>query len=196
MTSIIVIDDDKDIVSTVSELLELHGMDVVGKGYNGLEAVKLFDELCPDVVLLDLMMPQYDGLYALRKIREKDPIANIVIVTGQLPKSSMEEILTLKPTKILIKPIDVSVLVESFSVESSNQIALKIKYRFNEDAESYTCTLTYEQYKNFRKLPIVKECEIINKEEKNLEYKDEMQKALELVIKNDTSHIRKLSKIV
>ena len=196
MTSIIVIDDEKDIVSTMSELLELHGMDVVGKGYNGLEAVQLFDKLCPDVVLLDLMMPEYDGLYALKKIREKDPIANIVIVTGELPKSSMDEVVTLKPTKILIKPIDVNILVESFSVESSNQIALKIKYRFKEDTEFYTCTLTYEQYKHFRKLPIVKECEIIKKEEENSKYKGEMQEALEWAIKNDTSHIRKLSKMV
>jgi len=124
-----VIDDDKDTVSVISELLELHGMDVIGKGYNGLEGVQLFDKLHPDIVLLDLMMPQYDGLYALRKIREKDPIANVVIITADLPTSLQEKIKSLKPTKILFKPIDVNILVESFLVESNNQIPFKIKYK-------------------------------------------------------------------
>lgn len=101
MTSVIVIDDDKDIVNITSELLELHGMNVIGKGYDGLEAVELFDKLHPDLVLLDVMMPQYDGLYALRKIREKDPIANVIIVSGGFSESVEKKLRSLKPTKIL-----------------------------------------------------------------------------------------------
>ena len=71
MTSVIVIDDNEDIVSSMSDLLEFHKIDVIGTGSNGLECVELYDTLRPDVVLLDLQMPEYDGLYALRKIREK-----------------------------------------------------------------------------------------------------------------------------
>ena len=197
MTSVIVIDDDKDTVSVISELLELHDIDVIGKGYNGLEAVQLFEKLHPDFILLDLMMPQYDGFYALRKIREKDPIANVIIITADLSKSSEKEIKSLNPTKILFKPIDVNIILESFSVESNNQMPFKIRYKFKEDVKYYTCILTYEQYKNFKKLPIVQECEIIKKDQKNIEeYKNEMQKALNFASKNDTSHIQKLSEIV
>ena len=43
---------------------------MIGKGYNGLESVELFEKFCPDVVLLDLMIPEYDGVYALRKIQK------------------------------------------------------------------------------------------------------------------------------
>ena len=197
MTSVIVIDDDKDTVSVISELLELHDIDVIGKGYNGLEAVQLFEKLHPDFILLDLMMPQYDGFYALRKIREKDPIANVIIITADLSKSSEKEIKSLNPTKILFKPIDVNIILESFLVESNNQMPFKIRYKFKEDVKYYTCILTYEQYKNFKKLPIVQECEIIKKDQKNIEeYKNEMQKALNLASKNDPSHIQKLSEIV
>ncbi|MFQ5476548.1 MAG: response regulator [Nitrosopumilus sp.] len=197
MTSVVIIDDDKDIVSTISELLELHGMDVIGKGYNGLEGVELFDKLHPDIILLDLMMPKYDGLYALRKIREKDPIANVVILTGDLPKSAEKEIKSLNPTKILFKPIDVGVLVDSFLVESDNLMLVKIKYKFKEDTKFYTCILTYEQYKNFRELPIVKECKAIKEAEKIFEdHHDKMQKALDLAAKNDTSYLLELSEIV
>lgn len=197
MTTVIVIDDDQDIVLAMSELLEANGMKVIGKGYNGLEGVQLFEKLQPDLVLLDMRMPKYDGLYALRKIREKDKFANVVIVTGGYPDSIEEELQSLKPTKILFKPINVNNIVKLFLKESDNSLAFKIKYKFKEDSKQYTCTLTYEQYKNFRALPIIEECEIIKKYEENLEnYKNEMQEALKLAVKKDTSHIRKLSKIV
>jgi len=197
LTSVIVIDDDKDIVNIMSELLELNGMDVIGKGYNGLQGVQLFEKLHPDLVLLDIMMPQYDGLYALRKIREKDPIANVIIITGNLPESTKDEIESLNPTKILVKPIDVSILVESFGIESSNLRLFKIKYKFKDDTKFYTCIVTYDQYKNFRDLPIVKECKTIKEYEKIFEcHQDEIQKAIDQAAKNDTSHMRKLSEIV
>jgi len=60
MTSIIIVDDEKDIVNSLSMLLESHGIDVIGKGYNGLEEIQLFDKLHPDIVLLDLAIPEYD----------------------------------------------------------------------------------------------------------------------------------------
>ena len=197
MTSVVVIDDDKDTVSVLSELLELHGMDVIGKGYNGLEGVQLFDKLHPGVILLDLMMPRYDGLYALRKIREKDPIARVIIITADLSTSSEKEIESLNPTKILFKPIDVSILVDLFLVESNNLKIVKIRYKFKNDEKFYTCVVTYEQFQNFRDLPIVKECEILKEKLKNFdEIKNEMQEAVNLAARNDTSHIRKLSEIV
>jgi len=73
-------------------------------------------------------------------------------------------------------------------------VPFKIKYKFKEDKKFYTCIVTHEQFKNFKKLPIVKECEIIKNDEKNIEkYKNEMQDALNLAAKNDTTHIRTLS---
>ena len=181
----------------MSELLELNGMDVIGKGHNGLEAVELFNKLCPDLVLLDVMMPQYDGLYALEKIREKDVAANVVIISGGFPESVAKKLYSLKPTKILSKPIDVSILVDSFSVESNNLMLVKIKYKFKTDKKSYTCIVTYEQYKNFRKLPIIKECKAIKESEKIFEYpQNEIQEALDLAAKNDTKALLKLSEIV
>lgn len=70
----------------------------------------------------------------------------------------------------------------------------KIKYRFVDDVNSHTCFLTYEQYRNFQKLPILEECEVIKESQENIEdYKNEMQKALDLAAENDTSHILKLS---
>ena len=196
MTSVIVVDDNKDIVFSMSELLEMYGIDVVGKGYNGLEGVELFNQLHPDVVLLDLMMPEYDGVYALKKIREIDPNSIIIIVTGGSPMSMNDKIESLEPTKIVFKPVDVNILVESIFEESNNSMPFKIQYVFKDDPKSYTCILTYDQYKNFKELPVLQECRIIKNDEKNVEaYKNEMQDALDLAAKNDVSHIQKLSQL-
>ena len=73
----------------------------------------------------------------------------------------------------------------------------EIRYKFKQDKKFYRCVLTYEQFKNFKKLPIVKECEVMKKDAKNVEeYKNEMQKALNYAAENDTSHIRNLSQML
>lgn len=148
MTSVVVVDDNKDLVYSMSELLELHGIEVIGKGYNGLEGVELFNRLHPDVVLLDLMMPEYDGLYALKKIREVDPNSVILIVTGGATLSMNTEVELLEPNKVIFKPFDVNSLIEVILEESNNKMPFKLQYSFKEDPISYTCFLTYEQYKN------------------------------------------------
>lgn len=196
MTSVIVVDDNEDIVYSMSELLELYGIDVVGKAYDGLEGSQLFDQMRPDAVLLDLMMPKYDGLFALKKIRETDPNSIVLIVTGGSCDQINDELNSLNPTKILFKPVDMNNLVEILLNETNNSLPFKIKYSFKDDSQSYTCLLTFDQYKNFKNLPVIAECKILKNEKADSEsYEEEMQEAITLATKNDTSHIQKLSQM-
>ena len=80
--SVIVIDDDEDTVRLFSEFLEENGIDVIGNGFNGSTAVKLFKETKPDVVLIDLNMPNGSGFYAIKKIQDIDPKARIIAVSA------------------------------------------------------------------------------------------------------------------
>ncbi len=82
MTSVIVIDDDEDTVRLFSEFLEENKIQVIGQGYNGKMAVELFQEKHPDVVLIDIMMPNGSGFYAINKIKGLEPEAKIIAVTG------------------------------------------------------------------------------------------------------------------
>jgi len=76
-------------------------------------------------------------------------------------------------------------------------VPFKILYSFSGEEQQYTCQVTYEQYKNFKKLPSLKECKIITENQEDVEeYKNEMQEALNLAAKNDTSHIKKLSEMI
>ena len=73
MTTAIVADDDQSNLELFSELLEINDIKIIDKVTNGKEAVMAFQKLKPDVVFLDIMMPEFDGLYALEEIRKIDP---------------------------------------------------------------------------------------------------------------------------
>ncbi|WP_036504082.1 response regulator, partial [Nitrosococcus oceani] len=86
-------------------------------------------KLRPDFVLIDAAMPFYDGLYGIEKIRQFDPDAKVILVTGSALKNY--DISYLHPTKIVEKPIDITEVLsvisqmDKFSVaEIANQIIL------------------------------------------------------------------------
>ena len=90
--SVIVIDDDEDIVRLFSEFLEENNIKVVGNGFDGVSAVKLYKEKKPDVVLIDIMMPNGNGFYAIKKIQEINSRAKIVAVSGDSSYSTEEKL--------------------------------------------------------------------------------------------------------
>lgn len=90
--SVIVIDDDEDTVRLFSEFLEENGIKVIGNGFDGVTAVKLFKETKPDVVLIDLNMPNGSGFYAIKKIREIDTKTKIIAVSADGSYSTEEKL--------------------------------------------------------------------------------------------------------
>lgn len=78
----IVVDDDADVREIFIELLQMNDIQVVANGINGKEAVELYKMHHPDFVFLDYLMPEYDGLYAIEKIKEFDPSGKIILVSG------------------------------------------------------------------------------------------------------------------
>ncbi|HXG74258.1 MAG TPA: response regulator [Candidatus Nitrosotenuis sp.] len=104
--SAIVIDDDRDTADVFVDYLELLNVDVWGVGYNGKAAVELFELHKPNLVFLDLMMPEYDGFYALEAIRKIDSEAKVIVVTADLRSDTEEMLRRLNPTEVLYKPFD------------------------------------------------------------------------------------------
>ncbi|HFQ7705924.1 response regulator transcription factor [Clostridioides difficile] len=67
---ILLVDDEKDIVDLIEEVLTNDGFKNIIKAYNGLDAISLCKITCPDVVILDIMLPDIDGIEVCKKIRE------------------------------------------------------------------------------------------------------------------------------
>lgn len=107
----IVIDDDHDMVDVLCDILEILQIKVVGRGYDGKEAVELYQKLKPELVILDLMMPHYDGNYALEKIREIDADAKVMVVTADSTSATDEKLKRLKPSVVVYKPADTETIL-------------------------------------------------------------------------------------
>ena len=106
MKTAIVIDDNEDFVDILSELLE-EKITIVGKGYNGKEAVDLFSKHSPDVVFIDIMMPEGSGLDAIHNIKKINDKAKIIAVTADLTQPTNEKLIELKVHGIIYKPFKV-----------------------------------------------------------------------------------------
>jgi len=111
----IVIDDDEDTSDSICQSLEISGINVIAKGFDGEQAYQLYKTLAPDIVILDMNMPNYDGAYALEKIKQDYPDAKIVVVTGFTDYTFEKE----RADAIIIKPYD----LEPF-IDTINKIAL------------------------------------------------------------------------
>ena len=82
MPKIVVVDDALFMRTALSNMLEEWGLEVVGQGANGKEAIELFKKHQPDLITMDLTMPVMSGLEALKIIRAENPDAKIVMITA------------------------------------------------------------------------------------------------------------------
>ena len=102
----VVIDDDPDAVDLFSDYLENKGVEVVGKGHDGSEGFELFMKLNPDIIFLDVIMPKYDGFYTLKKIREINSNAKVIMVTADFSPETKKKLKEMNATDIIYKPYD------------------------------------------------------------------------------------------
>lgn len=107
----IVIDDDFDTVDTFAELLEEEQITVVGKGYNGKEAIDLYSKHTPDVVFVDIMMPDGTGFHAIRNIQKINDKAKIIAVTADLTSATHEKLTGLNIHGLVYKPLDIDKII-------------------------------------------------------------------------------------
>ena len=124
MTSVIVVDDDRDTVEVFCEYLSIKNIEVLGRGYDGKAAVDLYQEHKPDIVLLDVMMPDYDGFYGLEQIRKHDPNAKIIMVTADLTSDTEKKLVELKASAMIYKPYEIDSVIETIDKVSKENVVL------------------------------------------------------------------------
>lgn len=114
-----------------SEYLLAVDVDVLAKGKNGLEALQLYEKHHPDVVLMDMLMPLYDGVYGLKKIRESDPNAKVIMVTASISADIQKELQENGAQAIIWKPYEMDNVLQV--IEQVKNGASGILIRKNKD---------------------------------------------------------------
>lgn len=104
--SCIVVDDDPNTVEVFSDYLEILGIKVIGRGANGNDAIELYKILKPDVVFIDIMMPETDGILAIEMIQMFHKDAKIAAVTADTSDETAEILDKLGISAIIHKPFD------------------------------------------------------------------------------------------
>ncbi|ACL69817.1 response regulator [Halothermothrix orenii] len=101
---ILIVDDAAFMRLTLKNLLENEGYDVIGEASNGQEAVELYQELEPDLVTLDITMPEMDGISALKEIKGIDPDAKIIMCSAMGQQSMVIEAIEAGAKDFIVKP--------------------------------------------------------------------------------------------
>ncbi len=113
MVKVIVVDDDVDTVEVFCEYLEIKDITVLGRGYNGKTAVELYEKYRPDIALLDVMMPEYDGFFGLENIKNINPDAKVIMVTADLTFDTEKKLKDLNASAVIYKPYEIDSVIDT-----------------------------------------------------------------------------------
>jgi len=111
--TLLVTDDAWIIREMIKDAASGAGWEIVGEAAHGQEAIQRYRELKPRAVTLDLVMPEFDGLHALRGIMDLDPHANVVVVSALDQRTVLKQAFKLGAADFIVKPFDKRVLVET-----------------------------------------------------------------------------------
>jgi two-component system chemotaxis response regulator CheY len=111
---VLIVDDALIMRARIKDIATEAGWDIAGMATNGVEAVAKFQELRPDLVTLDIVMPKMDGVAALKQVMDLDPTANVVMVTAVDQKEKLKECIGLGALDFIVKPFEKEVLLSFF----------------------------------------------------------------------------------
>ena len=106
MKRLLVVDDALFMRRLIGGIAVEAGWEVVGEAGDGAEGVALYDRLRPDLVTMDLVMPNMGGIEALQKIRALDPAARVVVITAVDQKQSLMDSIHHGAVDFIVKPFD------------------------------------------------------------------------------------------
>ncbi|WP_404419945.1 response regulator [Marinospirillum sp.] len=110
---VLIVDDTSVMRSLLKQIIKSKGFDVVGEAGDGHQALKLFRELKPRVVCLDIEMPEMNGLDVLARIKEEAPQTGVVMITGDSQASSVKKAIAAGANGYIVKPFNGTRVMEA-----------------------------------------------------------------------------------
>ena len=111
--NILICDDAAFMRMMIKDILTKNGYTVAGEAENGAKAVEKYTELKPDLVLMDITMPEMDGIQALKKIRELDPKASVIMCSAMGQQAMVIEAIQSGAKDFIVKPFQAERVLEA-----------------------------------------------------------------------------------
>jgi len=113
--SVCLVDDNKELIQLMEDYFEEQDdIEVIGTAYNGNECLTMMEELEPDILILDIIMPHIDGLAVLNRLRERelDHFPNVIMLTAFGQEKVMKEAVDLGAAYFILKPFNLDNLAD------------------------------------------------------------------------------------
>ncbi|HCS15846.1 MAG TPA: two-component system response regulator [Lachnospiraceae bacterium] len=117
-TTIMVVDDSPFASKQIKDIVEDNGYEVIGYAKDGEEAIELYKELKPDIVILDIIMPGLNGLETAEILKKQDPAVKILMLSSLCDAGTMEEVKSIGVKHLIPKPLEADVLLASLELVS------------------------------------------------------------------------------
>lgn len=103
---ILIVDDSLQIRKSLRDILERYEYNIVGEASTGIEAIKLFNSLYPDIVMLDIIMPQLGGIETLRMLRSLNKDVKVIMVSALDSLDKAKECMRAGANHYILKPFE------------------------------------------------------------------------------------------
>ncbi|MEN2766438.1 response regulator [Ornithinibacillus xuwenensis] len=110
---ILIVDDAAFMRMMIKDILSKNGFDVVGEAQDGAQAVELYKEHTPDLVTMDITMPEMDGLTALKKIKEINPSAKVIMCSAMGQQAMVIDAIQAGAKDFIVKPFQADRVIEA-----------------------------------------------------------------------------------
>lgn len=111
--SVLICDDAAFMRVMIKDILTKNGYEVAGESENGIKAVEKYAETKPDLVMMDITMPEMDGIQALKKIKEADPGATIIMCSAMGQQAMVIESIQSGAKDFIVKPFQADRVLEA-----------------------------------------------------------------------------------
>jgi len=111
--NVMIVDDAAFMRMMVKDILSKNGFNVVGEAENGAVAVEKYMELSPDLVIMDITMPEMDGLQAVREIKKRDAQARIIMCSAMGQQAMVIDAIQSGAKDFIVKPFQADRVVEA-----------------------------------------------------------------------------------
>ncbi|MCI8339391.1 MAG: response regulator [Lachnospiraceae bacterium] len=115
-TTIMVVDDSPFASKQIKDIVEENGYEVIGYAKNGEEGVRMYDELKPDIVILDIIMPGIDGLETAQILMKNNPKVKILMLSSLCDTGTLEEVKGIGLKFLIPKPWEDDVLLATLEM--------------------------------------------------------------------------------